>query len=55
MSTRAIDENLITFIENLEKYTSFYKENESWIKDNFSETEKEIFNLDFYNSCLLQK
>lgn len=55
ISTRAIDENLITFIENLEKYTSFYKENESWIKDNFSETEKEIFNLDFYNSCLLQK
>ncbi len=55
ISTRAIDENLITFIENIEKFKNFYGENEDWVNNNFSKKEKEIFELDFYNICLLQK
>lgn len=54
ISTRAIDENLITFIENIGKFNSFYKENQTWVDENFEESEKKIFELDFYNSCLLQ-
>lgn len=51
IATRAIDENLTTFLENIIKYKNFKKEN----PDFFTENEEKVFELDFYNFCLTQK
>ncbi len=55
IATRAIDENFTTFIDNKIKFDDFSKNNLDWCQNNFTEEEKNIFNLDFYNNCLLQK
>ena len=57
IATRAIDENFTTFIENKIKFEEFLnnEENRDFIENNFFQEEKEIFNLDFYNTCLIQK
>jgi len=54
VATRAIDENLITFIKNLEDFKKFQNNFSDFVKKNFTEEEKQVFELDFYNSCLLQ-
>lgn len=54
VSTRTIDENLIIFIKNLEDFKKFKDNFEGFIEQNFSQEEKQVFELDFYNSCLLQ-
>lgn len=54
VATRAIDENLITFIKNLEDFKRFQNNFSDFISQNFSQEEKQAFELDFYNSCLLQ-
>ena len=57
IATRAIDENFTTFIDNKIKFEEFLnnEENKIFIEDNFLGQEKEIFEIDFYNTCLIQK
>ncbi len=57
IATRAIDQNYVTFLDNKIKFEEFFsnEENKNFIEKNFSEEEKEIFEIDFYNTCLLQK
>ena len=54
VATRTIDENLITFIKNLEDFKKFQNNFYDFVENNFSQEEKQVFELDFYNSCLLQ-
>jgi len=54
VATRAIDENLITFIKNIEDFKKFQNNFSDFIGQIFREEEKQIFELDFYSSCLLQ-
>ncbi len=54
VATRAIDENLITFVKNLEDFKKFQNNFPDFISQSFSQEEKQVFKLDFYNSCLLQ-
>lgn len=54
ISTRAIDENLITFIRNIEDFKKFRNNFPEYIEKDFSEEEKKVFELDFYSNCLLQ-
>ncbi len=64
VATRAIDENLITFIKNLEDFKKFQYNFPDFIEngfsdwkikiDWFSQEEKLVFELDYYNFCLLQ-
>lgn len=54
VATRAIDENLITFIKNIEDFKKFKNNFNNFIEEKFSQDEKQIFELDFYNNCLLQ-
>ena len=54
IATRAVDENFVTFIENMIKFQNFYENNTEWCNENLSQTEQKIFTLDYYNSCLLQ-
>lgn len=51
IATRAIDENLITFIKNLEDFKKFQKNFPDFILTN---EEKWIFELEYYNNCILQ-
>lgn len=51
IATRAIDENLIIFIENIKKYEEFNIKNPNF----FTDKEKEIFKIEFYNFCVNQK
>jgi CRISPR-associated protein Cpf1 len=53
--TRIVDENLVTFIKNIQNFHKIEKIYPDFIEECFSEQEREIFSLDFYNSCLLQK
>lgn len=55
IATRAIDENLITFIKNIEDFKKFQNNFPDFVESNFSYEEKQVFELDFYNSCLLQE
>ena len=54
IATRAIDENLITFIKNIQDFKNFKNNFTEFIKNELSQDEQEIFELDFYNNCLLQ-
>lgn len=54
VATRAIDENLIIFIKNLEDFKKFQNNFPDFVSKSFSQEEKQAFELDFYNSCLLQ-
>ncbi|EKE28449.1 MAG: hypothetical protein ACD_3C00058G0015 [uncultured bacterium (gcode 4)] len=54
IATRAIDENLITFIKNIEDFKKLNSSFREFVNDNFSEEDKQIFEIDFYNNCLLQ-
>lgn len=50
IATRAIDENLQIFLDNKEKFELFDKEN----TDFFTEKERHIFDIEFYNFCISQ-
>ncbi len=64
IATRVIDENLITFIKNIEDFKKFKNNFSDFIENGFSDwkikinwftlEEKQVFDLDFYNNCLLQ-
>lgn len=54
VATRAIDENLITFVKNLEDFKKFQNNFSDFISQSFLQEEKQVFELNFYNSCLLQ-
>ena len=55
VATRAIDENLITFIKNLEDFRRFENNFPDFIWNNFSEEEKQAFILEDYSNFLLQE
>jgi CRISPR-associated protein Cpf1 len=54
VATRAIDENLITFIKNIEDFKKFQNNFPDFVENIFNEDERQVFELDFYNNCLLQ-
>lgn len=54
IATRAIDENLITFIKNIQDFQNFKNNFPEFVKNELSQDEQAVFELDFYNNCLLQ-
>lgn len=55
ISTRAIDQNLKRFCDNILNYENIKeKVNFDEVEQNFGKSLSEIFSLEFYNSCLLQ-
>jgi len=56
LATRIIDQNLKRFCDNLEDFKKLKNKIDfSEVEKNFGKTISDVFSLDFYNQCLLQK
>lgn len=55
VATRAIEENLAIFIKNKLEFEKFKENFPDFVSNEFTKEEKSIFDLDYYNNCLLQE